>query len=280
MSSLTSRAARHLFHRCVILTLSMIVVPCAQAGQDIPSITVVTEDNLSGTLKSEPGALKSEPTPLGSETAALINPAAEIVCITVRRAGYACHIDVMPWARALKLAQSTPNVIIAPIARSPDREAFFVWGGVELIVRHGIFGLKGHNLPPIKTVDDLKRLRIGTIRGDFRDSYLRSLGLADGDPGLQPSNDVETLLKKLEAGRIDGITINDSTAPMLCKRIPLYCEFVQIYPLSNLKTEIYFAFDKETDSEIIERIMHAWRSVTSDGTYAHEFEGFPGMVRY
>lgn len=46
-----------------------------------------------------------------------------------RRLGQQTKIEVYPWARALEIAQQSPDVIIFPLAKTKERETVYTWIG-------------------------------------------------------------------------------------------------------------------------------------------------------
>ena len=51
-----------------------------------------------------------------------------------------CDIQMVPWARAYKIASSTPNTLVFTTARKPSRESEFLWVGPILPRTTWVFG--------------------------------------------------------------------------------------------------------------------------------------------
>ncbi len=231
---------------------------CTNAAAVPDSITVLTEDNVTGLM--------------GRAQGRTVNNWADLVCAVARRAQIDCTIQVLPWARVLKLSEVTPDVVVAPIARTPERETSFIWGGRGAVLHQGLYAFRQRNLPPVRTIADLKNLRIGVIRDDYRATYLQSLGLTEGSPGLDSSNTLEAVIRKLEADRIDVFPVSEGVLPQVCANFQIDCkELVLIYPLDQLTRDVYFAFSKNTNPVLVERMMHAWGEMNADGTTEREF---------
>ena len=93
----------------------------------------------------------------------------------LQRAKLDYHLNIYPWARAYKMAQEAPYVLIYSIGRSEKREAFFKW--VDVIAPYDVYLYRLKNRPEIKVnnLADLKNFKIGAVRDDIRAQYLEKL---------------------------------------------------------------------------------------------------------
>ncbi|MCY1668226.1 substrate-binding periplasmic protein [Rhizobium sp. SL86] len=107
-------------------------------------------------------------------------------------------IDVMPWARAIALAETRPNHCTFAAARTPEREKRFKWvtpllRDINFLVARADADLKA------KSVDEAVSLSIGTQREDYTEQLLRARGFTK----IDLSNSFDLTLAKLLSGRID-----------------------------------------------------------------------------
>lgn len=106
-------------------------------------------------------------------------------------------IDVMPWARAIALAETRANHCTFAAARTPEREARFKWVApllrdINLLVARADADLKANS------VDDATSLAVGTQREDYTEQLLRARGFTK----IDLSNSFDLTLAKLLGGRI------------------------------------------------------------------------------
>jgi polar amino acid transport system substrate-binding protein len=98
--------------------------------------------------------------------------ATEIVLETVRRAGLAVKIDVLPWDVAYRRAQGEKETCLFATARLDNRERLFAWIGPLANNFWGVYGRPDFAFP-IRTLEDLKIYRIGGVVSDAKVEYLR-----------------------------------------------------------------------------------------------------------
>lgn len=91
------------------------------------------------------------------------------------RTGTEFRLELQPWKRAYTTALSVPNTCVYPTARTPERERLFKWAGPTDEAEWELWGRADHEFP-LRTLEDARKLRIGTYNGDARDEFLRSRG--------------------------------------------------------------------------------------------------------
>ena len=121
-------------------------------------------------------------------------------------AGIDYTMEMMPWARALALAESQPQVCIFAAAHNAERDAKFKWVEPLLIDRNFLVAKRGSGVT-VHSLDDAKRFIVGTQREDYTDALLKTMGF----PKIDLASDFNTNLKKLLAGRIDLMPMSQST---------------------------------------------------------------------
>ncbi|MDK1490106.1 transporter substrate-binding domain-containing protein [Sinorhizobium sp. 7-81] len=115
-------------------------------------------------------------------------------------------IEVLPWARALALAESQPFHCVFTTGHDAERHENFKW--VEpLLVDHMILvRRKGSAIAP-QTIDEATRFVVGTQREDFSATYLK----AHGFERIDYAANLDSTMKKLAAGRIDLLITSEKT---------------------------------------------------------------------
>ena len=129
----------------------------------------------------------------------LVGPSVEIVKEIQRRVGSHEEIKVYPWARAYKMALEDENVVLFGTTHTKVRHDKFEWVGPLATKRDILVAKRGSGIK-ISSLEDAKKVkRIGTLRDDTREQYLKLNGFTN----LEPVSDEQKNAKKLVLGRID-----------------------------------------------------------------------------
>ena len=96
----------------------------------------------------------------GQATGALV----DIVKALARHAEVDYTIELYPFARAFKLFNAKPNVLMFSLLKSPSREQQFVWLGELIDNKAYLVALKGSN-SELSSLAQAKTSQVGTIRG-------------------------------------------------------------------------------------------------------------------
>lgn len=188
----------------------------------------------------------------------------EIVQALLQEVGIEANIQVLPWARAYKMAQEEKNVLIYTIARTPQREDLFKWIGLVVEQQGTLFVLKSRDDIVIGTLDDAHKYRVGSVIEDARTQYLISQGFDEID---QVSSN-ETNMKKLLRGRIDIWVEDELTAYYLLKQNGHEPQdTVKILYQFPLGGGGHIAFSSSTSDELVEKFKQAYEKIKQDGTY-------------
>ncbi|MEH6826320.1 MAG: ABC transporter substrate-binding protein [Motiliproteus sp.] len=187
----------------------------------------------------------------------------ELVRELQRRVGNEKPIQVYPWARAYRIAQTRADTLLFTTTRSAEREPLFHWllrvnrDAWMLFARHDD-GLQLNSLEGAKRVES-----VGVLRGGAHALLLRSEGFTN----LVPMASYAQLLENLTKGRIrlglhsaSGFIESASRAG-----IPT----TEIKPLYTLRTsESYLVLSKPgTDPDTVRRWQEAAASMLEDGSY-------------
>ncbi|PHV11933.1 substrate-binding periplasmic protein [Chitinimonas sp. BJB300] len=106
-------------------------------------------------------------------------------------------MEIMPWARAYKMALEKSNVCVFSTLRTAEREPKFKWVGPLAIFTSVLYGLADANIH-LNTLEDARPFRIGTHNADARDTSLRAKGFI-----VDTAMTDEVNPRKLLAKRID-----------------------------------------------------------------------------
>jgi len=113
-------------------------------------------------------------------------------------------VEMMPWARAIALAETEPMHCVFTTAHIPEREGRFKW--VEpLAVDRNVMIAKRNSGVAVKNVEEARQYTVGTQRDDYTQALLER----DGFPKIDLATDLNLTLKKLLSGRIDLMPISE-----------------------------------------------------------------------
>lgn len=185
----------------------------------------------------------------------------EVVKQVLAGAGFKSKIISLPWAQSYEIAQKKENALIYSISRRRNREKLFKWIGVLTPSTYSVFGLNDRSDVNVKTLEDLKRYKIGTTIDDARESYLLGKGftLSDFDRVGGDNAHLQNL-KKLMNRRIDVWPMPDAVAYFTVKQEghdnPAKV-IKKLLPLDELSGGYYLAASLKTSDQVVNRITKA-----------------------
>jgi polar amino acid transport system substrate-binding protein len=175
------------------------------------------------------------------------------------RTGTDYKIDLLPWKRAYTMALSQPQTCVYSTSRTPERDRLFKWVGPTDEAEWVFWGRADHEFP-LKTLEDARKLRIGTYNGDARDEYLRSRGF-----NVDPATNDLVNPQKLLMGRIDLWAVGMRSGVQL----PPYEWTGKVVPLLVFnRVKVYLACNPSVPDELIARLNAALDEMRRDGTLA------------
>jgi polar amino acid transport system substrate-binding protein len=198
----------------------------------------------------------------GTETGKLTGQAVEIVQDIQKRIGDATPIEVMPWARGYDMVQKEPNVMLFSTTRTPAREDLFQWVG-PVGTNEWLFVTKKGSSVQVASLDDAKKVgAIGAYKNDAREQFLKEQGFTN----IDSSDDPGTILKKVLSGRNDlWLTMTDEYKELAKTQKVDVSEITPVFTVK--KTELYMAFSKNTDADILQKWKKGYDEMKADGTY-------------
>lgn len=160
----------------------------------------------------------------------------ELVRELLGRGGHDYAMASYPWARAYRMAQQLPNVLIFSMARTAEREKQFQW--IAPLARRQVYlyQLSKRNDINVRTLADLARYRTAVNRDDVAQTQLTALGLARAGR-LDLANSELSSMRKLLVGRVDLIAGNPFSIRGLCAKAGV--------PESALKRTILLSDDSD-----------------------------------
>ena len=224
-------------HYILLSSLLVLVSPITSAA----SFTLLTEELPPYSIKK------------GGTSGAAV----EIVSELFKRAGLQFNVKIVPWQRAYNGAVEDANTCVFPIQRNQEREALFQWISPVLITQNAFYTLDDSK-HSIRTIDDVKGLKIGSYRGSAVAEYLTSNGYTvDLVPKDAPN------MQKLGAGRIDVWAADTLVASHLTKKANVTNVKEQLVYFSTLRA---LGCNLSTSQSTIDKLQAELKSMYGDGT--------------
>jgi polar amino acid transport system substrate-binding protein len=164
-------------------------------------------------------------------------------------------VEMMPWARALALAEKQPDYCVFTTAHTAERDANFKWVEPLLAGRTLLIRKAGSDVAPAD-LDAAKKLPVGATRDDFTADLLKAKGFEKIDLAA----DFNLTLKKLMLGRIDLMPIAEDYFAKLRR------EGVGIERVLLLSEQIFsLACNKAVPDADIAKMQDALNALIADG---------------
>lgn len=190
-----------------------------------------------------------------------------VVDAMLQQAGLSAGYEVYPWARAFKIAATTPDVLIYNMARTPEREAQFEWIGVVTRYKFGFLKLSRRDDIQISQLADIKHYVVGAQREDFSAEWLRDSAKQPAQKlALQP--DVLETWRLLVNGKLDLMiddpqAIDDMLHQHQLERSDI--EFVLFPP--ELAQHTWIALKKGSSPALVQRLRQAYQRIQGSSAY-------------
>ncbi len=199
-----------------------------------------------------------------TDTGPVVGYATDLVREVLDKTGINYTIEIVPWVRAMQAIDSSANVMVYSMARTIDREDKYHWIGKTLPLDFYLYGLKDR-LPSLPlTLDEAINSKIGVVRADVVELYLRSLGFTD----LVNVRDSSLSLKMLERGRIDLFPYTNLEAGLFARRNGFdENKLIGVIKLEEISNDLYMATSKNIDEAILNKLQEAYQEVVMSGRY-------------
>lgn len=170
------------------------------------------------------------------------------------------------WARSYEMAKNNKNSMVFSTTRTDSREDSFKWVGPIAKATVGIIAPKRKNIV-IKNVSDLKKYKIGAVLKDIGETLLLENGVKKSNiDNVAGEKAIDLSFKKMEIDRIDMFVYNTDVAFVNAKLKGYDTDKYEIvYVLKE--GQQYFAFNKDSDEQIIQKWQETLDALKKDGTY-------------
>ena len=182
----------------------------------------------------------------------------EMIRLAAEKSGYGVEHKVFPWARAMMLARTSENALIAGISRLPAREHNFTWIVQLMEVDSAFIALDRK----IDTYDEAQTLpSIGVHRATSHEVDLENRGFEN----IRGFNNLEQSIKFLQRGRIAAWygVVNEFTKRSRSLDSELSSRVVIGKPV--LVEKLWLAGPKSLPPAVIEDLVYGTRLIIEEG---------------
>ena len=187
--------------------------------------------------------------------------------IIFERTGISYDATILPWARAIALAETTPTYCVVATARTPEREKKFKWVSPIHTDRNVLVARRSAHLD-VKDLEDAKRYSVGTQRNDYTETLLKSLHFQR----IDLSADFETTHTRLITGRIDMMPMSESALNKLSGE-----DLVEVAVLAH--QTLGMACNASVSDSLIEKMQRTLDAMIADGTQRRIYEKYGLVIR-
>lgn len=191
----------------------------------------------------------------------------EIVKQLLSITGDKATIEGHNWARAYKMAQEQPNVMIFSITRNHIREKQFHWVGMIDKLDSHLWRLKSRTDINISTLAHAKQYSVAVPKGDIQHQILKDKGFKESEKLVVVTRYSQSL-RMLLLERVDLIIGN--TMVLKDKLSPLGHNFDQLHPVLEIRNnigDIYIAFSLATPIEQVQKYRDALKLIKHNGIH-------------
>jgi len=191
----------------------------------------------------------------------------ELLMAVLKEADLNANLLVYPWPRAMKLTRQNRNAFILSMIRSPEREANYIWVIKLLSLKPQLVKLRTNTEVQVVTIDDVSYYKVGAIRGDYGEEFLRSIGLSEKKENLYLAVKYDNMWKMLFNHRLDMVFANPLTAKQESLKAGLPANSLQaVMDIQGIQSDLYLGANLETDPQLVNKIRQAYKKLLADGT--------------
>ncbi|SHH51642.1 ABC transporter substrate-binding protein [Massilia sp. CF038] len=189
----------------------------------------------------------------------VIGSATDKIREALARTGIAYSIELLPWKRAYAAALNRSDSCVYSTTRTPEREGLFKWVGPTDEGEWVLLG-RADRQYKLETLEDARKLRIGTYNGDARDEYLRARGFK-----VDPAPNDMINPRKLMMNRIDLWAAGIRRGSAVLEVNGWADTIVPVLTFNRVK--LYLACNRGVPDSTITRLNEALDAMLRDGTW-------------
>jgi len=180
----------------------------------------------------------------------------EVLAEVSKLSGLSFNYSFLPWSRAQE-AGKHGEVVIIPLARSPEREPFYQWIVPVVSFDTVLFTVRN----PPASLEEARDLTIGIMFKTTFEKEVEQARLAN----IERVPDEITNARKLHAGRIDGWITTDLMAPGAYRQAGFNPEDLKRGPKLGPTKVLYIAASPGFSPGLAQRIADAVQRLKKEG---------------
>lgn len=180
--------------------------------------------------------------------------------------GLQAPIHIYPWARAMAMTQNRPNTLLFSLARTPEREARFVWLGKLSQTQQFLWRLPAtpESESPRKLQQIIACCSICTVRKDVSEESLREQDKAQ-QLQLVLSGHHHDCLRMLRSGSVQYLAGSPYRIRSLLQQAGLPLGMLHREAAISPARELYLAANLDTPATTIRKLQQAMQQLQESG---------------
>lgn len=163
------------------------------------------------------------------------------------------EVHVVPWTEGYQAALTQNNTVLFLMARTPEREQVFKWGGPIYSDRYVLFAKRDQGIS-IENPEDLKDYRIGVLADDIATQQLLNLGVNQSH--ILVGSNVSANIKRLENGEIDLWAFPEDAGRYFTEQATgNYYSYEVVYQLET--QDLYYAFSRDVPDSVVQSFQQS-----------------------
>lgn len=187
----------------------------------------------------------------------------ELVQAITEKLNVDSNIQVLPWSRAIKKLELLPNRALFCVARTPARNDKFEWVGP--ILSDGVYLYHTNDFDSSKdTIQSAKLWKNIAVTANYPEhQVLTELGFDNLWITNQPQENIRLLIYN----RVTAMVAGEFAMPSLLKSLEMDGTDVVRSEISLFDIELYIAFSKGTDPQVLRKWQNALEELKSSPQY-------------
>lgn len=191
--------------------------------------------------------------------------ATEVIYALFELTGDVPDIELLPWSRGYRMAQTDKDVMIYSISRTKLREPLFHWIGKLKDERFFVWGLKSKFSQPFNTIDDFRHLVFASSKNYNTEQFL----LQNQFKTVQRLNHNDQTIGMLFKKRADLVVGNGLVFKHQAQSSHYdFTQMVKLYEAKSLNTSLSIAFGLKTQDTLVKRYTQAFARLERSGKLA------------
>ena len=196
--------------------------------------------------------------------------AIELADLLFQNAGEQGNIKLLPWSVAYNTALSSPDTLIFLIGRNAIREQQFHWIGPVASDILYFYALHGSPIEASENLQDFKQYRISVVKDATTHQFLKRAQFPNiyPMPATDSNADEQVRIKMLINKRADLLIASKGAIRWSLGQLALPENSLKIvYRASPLDTQLYFAFNKNSDIRLVKKYQNALEQIKITDKY-------------